>query len=355
MNAVAFRCMLLCWLSTLLQCSHAGDVKIQAIGNREKEVVCFIYHRFGDSRYPTTNTPITDFANHLAYLQAEHYTVMNFSDAIRYLKDDSPVKKVAVITIDDGYKSFLKHGYPLLRRYKMPATLFINTKTVGGGDYMNWDDLKNCLQNKIEIGNHTHSHDFFLNLPEAKRYDVFRDEIAQSQSIIKNNLGVVPEVFTYPYGEFDLKMKQIVKDAGFIAAAAQNSGVIYAEGDLFQCPRFPMSEAYSAKDQFMEKVNMKALRVKDVSPESFMMTPDGKPVLRLLFEGAALQLGEMKCYVQGGKGVLKFIDRDETTITVQSVSSISSRRRTLYTITVKDKNGVWHWYSHLWINPRVKG
>ncbi len=42
-------------------------------------------------------------------------------------------KKVAVITIDDGYTSFYRNGLPLLKKYQMPASLFINTKTVGGG------------------------------------------------------------------------------------------------------------------------------------------------------------------------------------------------------------------------------
>ena len=32
----------------------------------DKEVVCFIYHRFGDARYPTTNVSRQDFEKHLA-------------------------------------------------------------------------------------------------------------------------------------------------------------------------------------------------------------------------------------------------------------------------------------------------
>ncbi|HEY8935186.1 MAG TPA: polysaccharide deacetylase family protein, partial [Cyclobacteriaceae bacterium] len=108
----------------------------------DKEVVCFIYHRFGDSRYPTTNTPVKDFEAHLTWLRDNGYTVVSFTDALTYLQSAESARKTAVITIDDGFKSFYKNGFPLLKKFNVPATMFINTKTVGGSDYMNWDELR---------------------------------------------------------------------------------------------------------------------------------------------------------------------------------------------------------------------
>ena len=70
--------------------------------------------------------------------------MITFSQAIAYLKSDEPVQKTAVITIDDAYKSFLKNGLPLLKKYNFPSTLFINTETVGGGVYMDWAQLQSA-------------------------------------------------------------------------------------------------------------------------------------------------------------------------------------------------------------------
>src|SRR6188768_2381359 len=67
----------------------------------KKEVVCFVYHRFGDPRYPTTNVSVKDFEAHLAYLTKNNFKVVTFSDAISYLQSDQPEQKIAVITIDD--------------------------------------------------------------------------------------------------------------------------------------------------------------------------------------------------------------------------------------------------------------
>src|SRR5688572_10450985 len=133
------RCLpvLLLFIALPFSCKPQAHEK-KTGADQKKEVVCFVYHRFGDSRYPTTNVSIKDFEAHLAYLAKNKIRVVTFSEAISYLQSDQPVQKTVVITIDDAYQSFFKNGLPLLKKYSMPATLFINTKTVGGGDYMNW-------------------------------------------------------------------------------------------------------------------------------------------------------------------------------------------------------------------------
>jgi peptidoglycan/xylan/chitin deacetylase (PgdA/CDA1 family) len=319
-----------------------------------KEVVCFIYHRFGDGRYPTTNTPVKDFAAHLDYLERNKFRVITFSEALDYLKSDEPAQKTAVITIDDGYKSFFKNGLPLLKKHGMAATLFINTKTVGGSDMMSWDDIKETMNSKVEIGNHTHSHAFFLNENAATRYETFRKEIGLSQSIINEHLKVTPQVFTYPYGEFDPKMKTIVRELGFKGAAAQNSGVLHQDADRFMCPRFPMSESYSPREKFIEKANMKALKIIRQSPDSFV-APDRQPLLTLTIDNTGLRLNQLKCFVQGGSGALQTVKTEgsQTTVTVRANQPLG-KRRVLYTLTAPDQEGKWHWFSHVWITPGKK-
>jgi peptidoglycan/xylan/chitin deacetylase (PgdA/CDA1 family) len=119
---------------------HVETASYNAPQNR-KEVVCFIYHRFGDSRYPTTNVSVADFETHLEQLLENDFQLLTFSEAVSYLNSSGPPRKTAVITIDDGYKSFYRNALRLLKKFKVPATLFINTETVGG-DYMTWDELR---------------------------------------------------------------------------------------------------------------------------------------------------------------------------------------------------------------------
>lgn len=323
----------------------------------DKEVVCFVYHRFGDPRHPSTNVSLEDFEAHLRYLQENGFQVLTFEKAIAYLNSPTPEQKTAVITIDDGYQSFYEKGLPLLEKYKFPATLFINTKTISGSDYMDWKALKDAVTRGIEIGNHTHSHDYFLNLPQNSRYDIFKQEIQLTQRLINEHLDITPTIFAYPYGELDDQMKIIVEASGFVAAAAQNSGVIRSTTDFFRCPRFPMSESYSELKKFITKATMHSLDLFTESPSSCII-PHGetKPVLTLEVANDALQTNQMNCFIQGSECSLKTQDigNGKIKITIQPTSAITGRRRTLYTLTGKDENGSWHWYSHLWINPKVK-
>ncbi|HPM30953.1 MAG TPA: polysaccharide deacetylase family protein [Chryseolinea sp.] len=324
--------------------------------NADKTVICFVYHRFGDSRYPSTNVSVSDFELHIQWLKKHKYQILSLSEAIQYLESDDAVRKVAVITIDDGYKSFIKNGLPVLKKYKASATLYINTGTVGGGDYMDWSELKTVVNNNIEIGNHTHSHSYFLNELASTRYSSFKDEIELSQSIIQKHLNFTPVTFSYPYGEFDAKMEDIVKQLGFKSACAQNSGVIYSGSDVFKCPRFPMSEAYSSLDKFVEKASAKPLVIAKISPENSQLPSDRKPILTLTLNNKDLQLDQLQCFVQGGKCSINRKDKTDTqtTISFQSATPFGKRRRTLYTITVPDKNGIWHWYSHLWVDASIR-
>lgn len=321
----------------------------------KKEIVSFVYHRFGDSRYPTTNVSINDFESHLSWLKANNYKVVTLSQALESQASDSTHVKTAVITIDDGYKSFFENGLTLLKKFGFQATLFINTETVGSGDYMDWSELKTATSMGVEIGNHTYSHAYFLNEPETSRYTQLVREIEDSQQMIERQLGYKPKVFAYPYGEFDPEMKMIVKALGFKAAAAQNSGVINSTTDLFELPRFPMSEAYAEK--FEEKARMHALLVVKKTPDTHVMNRNqNKPVLTLVIKDNSLRTDQLSCFIQGSKCKLKISTNSDSTIqlTIQSETSIADRRRTLYTITAPDDKGEWYWYSHLWINPKVK-
>lgn len=347
------------WALHLMACSGGSENQTSTaqptVLDNSKEVACFLYHRFGDDRYPSTNTSLKSFKAHLSHLQSQGFQVLTLSAAIDYLRSGDKKKKTAVITIDDGFKSFYEKGLPLLREFGYPATLFINTETVGGGDYMSWDEINQAQKQGIEIGNHTHSHAFFLDRPETERYIDFENELKLAQRLIKENTGITPTLFAYPYGELDPGMKETVKKLGFKAAAAQNSGILYPTTDFMQLPRFPMSEAYS--DQFPAKARMKALRVNRKDPQSFLLpTGNTQPSLELAFEAGDLQLDQLQCFIQGSKCKIEWAKNDEGVVTLSAVSltPIGRQRRTLYTITIPDREGKWHWYSHLWINPKIK-
>ena len=65
--------------------------------------VIIMYHRFGESGYPSTNTTLIQLESHIQELQAGPYTVLPVKEIIAHIKSAKPLPERTVgITIDDG-------------------------------------------------------------------------------------------------------------------------------------------------------------------------------------------------------------------------------------------------------------
>ena len=80
------------------------------------------------------------FARHMQWL-AKHYQVIDMSVAVEAIASGSPLPRRAVlITFDDGYPDFLQHAWPVLRKFQLPATLFVPTAFPDQPDSAFWWD-----------------------------------------------------------------------------------------------------------------------------------------------------------------------------------------------------------------------
>ena len=141
---------------------------LNSVFANEKSIIVLMYHRFEDERFPSTSISSKNFQNHIKYLKENNFNILPISDLVLFFnkKNDIPEKSV-FLTIDDGYKSFYEHAYPILKKYKLPFSLFLSTKFVSSeknSDFMNWEMIQELSKNKGEILNHTHSHPKLLEL-----------------------------------------------------------------------------------------------------------------------------------------------------------------------------------------------
>ncbi|MCE7995360.1 MAG: polysaccharide deacetylase family protein [Roseivirga sp.] len=332
-----------------------GSVPIQK-SSVQKIVPTFVYHRFGDDRYPSTNISNGAFESHLKHLKENGYKSLSFSESIDYLQSRQKAQKVVCLTVDDGYKSFIENGLPLLRAYGFTATVFVNTASVGNPDYLDWEQLKTLKEAGIEIGNHSDSHAYFLSDSLDTERQRFGADLIKSQALIEEHLGVAPTAFAFPYGEFDEQMKTIVKGMGLKGAAAQSSGVNSSEGDFYQVPRFPMSDRYGQIGSFIEKLGMLPISVDKVEAIStgYSGTKDN-PRIIFKFKESNLRVEQLQCFVQGKRcsKSLRILRGGQVQLSVKS-KQVLTNRRSLYTITVPDKEGKWHWYSYTWVIPTIE-
>ncbi|MEC7209129.1 MAG: polysaccharide deacetylase family protein, partial [Pseudomonadota bacterium] len=120
-----------------------------------------MYHRFGESRYPSTNVTIEQFESHLEFIRQGNYTVMPLIKIIEALKSGDEINdKTVAITIDDAYLSVYKEAWPRLQEYGYPFTIFIATDPVDNNlkNYMDWDQIRELQEGGVTIGSQTKSH-----------------------------------------------------------------------------------------------------------------------------------------------------------------------------------------------------
>jgi peptidoglycan/xylan/chitin deacetylase (PgdA/CDA1 family) len=318
----------------------------------------FIYHRFNDSRYPSTNISSDAFHAQLELLQQQSFAVLTLGQVIERMRRGlSLPQRCAVITVDDAYHSFLTDGWPLLKRYGYPATLFVSTDSVGGNDYLSWQELETLQEEGVEIGNHSASHDYLLDrapLTSGPDWSAsVRSDLRRSQKAFEDHLNMSPQLFAYPYGEFSPELAELVKGAGFVAAFGQQSGVVTAEQDFYRLPRFPVGGEHSSLDEFRSKLFMKSLPVQIVSPKSTVITGENPPVLRFYLKHNDVDNSTLHCFVSGSTDecLVRTLNDAEGLFEVMAFQPIMGRR-SKYTVTASNANGrTWYWYSQLWVQP----
>ena len=297
------------------------------------------------------------FEEQLQYLKQNNYTVLTFGDAIAKWKNSKPIpEKAVILTVDDGYLSFYTSAFPLLKKFGFAATVFIQTGTVGGNDFMNWEQIKGIQDAGIEIGNHSNSHAYFVNLSENERKQVFQSDFETAASAFEKHLGKAPKIYAYPYGEWTNDMEDVLQSKGILAAAVQKSGVFCDASKSMVIPRFPMGGPFATFTGFKNKLHIKALRVIEVLPNTPFL-PENPPTLKLQIVPGKINVNQLQFFVDGKKS-------DNTQIRIENDISIIevlftkklTNRRTLYTVTAPSVDGKsWHWHSHLWIRPELKG
>ena len=315
----------------------------------------FIYHRFDDSRFPSTNISGHDFQAHLEILHRQDFTVLSLGQIVdRMKRGESLPQRCAAITVDDAFRSFLTSGWPLIKRYGFPATLFVSTDLVGGGDYLDWQELKALHDEGVELGNHSASHAYLLDRSKDGNGQVrVGEDIARAQRAFESNLGFTPRLFAYPYGEFSPKLVELVRQAGFDAAVGQQSGVMTPEQDLFRLPRFPMGGGYATAGEFKEKLLMKHLPVEVVAPATTVVGADNPPKLVFSLADGPYDRRALRCYIPGqAECRVTAVAGQDGRFEIMADGPLTGRR-SKYTITAPGHSGgEWYWFSQLWVLPR---
>lgn len=204
--------------------------------NQHAAVMVLCYHRFEDRPHDALAISPADFEKQMQEIKDAGFAVIPMQDFLAWRRGDRDIpEKSAIITIDDGYISGYDVAWPILKKFNYPFTMFIYIDYVGtGGKSISWDQLAEMRDAGVDIESHSYSHSN-LKAPgngvdkrtkERVALDIkalgmdgwMRKEIIESKKTLEKQLGIRVNVFAYPFGIYNQKARDLVKEAGYEVA-----------------------------------------------------------------------------------------------------------------------------------------
>ena len=304
-------------------------------------IISLMYHRFEENKYPSTNIKKNDFLRHLEIIKNNNIKFINPKNFQEELTINKKQRKV-LLTIDDGFSSFYENAWPTLKEKKIPFILFVSTREVGSFNYMNWDEIREIgKEDFVEIGNHSHTHEYLVD----ENNETIKSDIQKSINIFNKELGKNSEFFSYPFGEYSINFKSIIKSFGFKYAFGQHSGVIDETKDFYELPRFPINEKYGEIKRFSTITNSLPFKYKQILPEEkYLIDNMNPPKVKINFYEGIKNLKSLNCYSNEGnkwrQSKINFINQFDLEILINE-KFIGERGR--INCSLRDSSGLWRW------------
>ena len=299
-----------------------------------------MYHRFNEHKYPSTNIQMNVFKKQMEIIKNSNYTFSNpkkFEESFAYPK----ANKEILISIDDAFLSFYLEAWPYLKKNKIPFILFVSTEPVGKKGYMTWQQIKEVEAEKFTtIGHHSHSHGYLID----KDNDFFISDIKKANEIFLKNLGYIPNLFSYPFGEYSKFMRDYISQ-NFDYAFGQHSGVIDLNKDKFELPRFPINENYGELKRFNSIINSFPLEYDYLLPLEKKLSEDSNPPdFKVRFFKEQDNIKNINCYSNElDKWEKSNIIFDNNVLTIKFRGPFNPRRGRI-NCSLND-NGKWRWFG----------
>jgi peptidoglycan/xylan/chitin deacetylase (PgdA/CDA1 family) len=121
---------------------------------------------------------------------------------------------------DDAFVNQYDVALPVLLKYGFRATFGVITGSIGTGhdlmEYMDKEELETLSRYGMEIACHTRTH---LNLTGGLTDEQLRNEIAGAKAELEE-MGFSIKTLAYPYYEYDDRVIECVREAGYVCARA---------------------------------------------------------------------------------------------------------------------------------------
>jgi len=209
-----------------------------------------MYHYIGNNPNPkdkardSLSVSPDKFEAQMDYLSKNGYTPITLDTLYGiFNKQTTAPPKPVVLTFDDGYIDFYNTAFPILRRFNFHAVEFIPTGLIGGGYYMDWNQIKEIQSSGlITFEAHTVNH---VNLASLSYAQALR-QMQDSKNVLFQQTGYPVNFIAYPYGASNTGVQKAARQAGFVGGVGTWFGKVSGPG--INLPRIRVSGFWNIKE-----------------------------------------------------------------------------------------------------------
>ena len=236
------------------------------------------------------------FENIIVWFKKNGFRFLTLQEFLFNLQNKIKIKGTIWLSFDDGYEENMANVLPVLKQYQVPATFFITTKSVEEG-YFWWDIVsknsskQSCdlwkvsnkerveiiskekeeksfipqraikleslkelsLEPLVNIANHTDDHVICNNCCDEE----LSNEIKLCEEKLINWVGSkYVNVFSYPNGDFNNRVRSVVKNNNMAAAFTNDPKLIAAKNDMYLIPRIGVADNISFSENLLHAVGV---------------------------------------------------------------------------------------------------
>lgn len=326
--------------------------------NAASNAAVLVYHHVSEATPASTSISPKKFREHMEYL-SKHHQVVPLPDLIHALRNGLPLPDNAVaITFDDGFHNILTNGHPILKEYGFSYTVFINPGLIGKlKNQLTWEQIEEMQKQGVVFANHGYEHTHYLqrNSGETTKAWANRiiDSVKKAETLLKNKTGQNHQFLAYPYGEFNLQLKQMLLEAGYVGFA-QHSGAISSNSDFGALPRFAAAGIYANLNTLKTKLRSLAMPVISKSEMNPELAFDNNGIVQTIkLDSEDFRMSQVNCFMNG-KAMPAQTDNNSLTLVIDSTLPPGRTRINCTAPSIVQK-GRYYWYSQPWFVPTKEG
>ena len=228
---------------------RGGDIpkKPFTVDETVYDVPIVMYHHVKPKNAGRYTVTPDEFEGDLVFLKERGFTTITVAELIGFKEFDFKMpSKPVILTFDDGRYNNYSQAFPLLKKHNCKASFFVIGSFIQkfsggrpqyeGSSFMNFDNLKEMAASGLcDIQNHSYDfHDWTkgrtgVGKKSGESFEDYKraieDDLNKTQTMLKQNCGISPNAFAYPFGAYNQDAEKIISEMGFRAVLTTDWGV----------------------------------------------------------------------------------------------------------------------------------